>query len=179
MPMGGKTVFKRSAVQSNIVAHIAPARPGSGPPLRDINPVVTSFSQLRVVKEAGSTGADVMKKVAGDYSPLSYLQAAICYHLLNPHPGMESNSVIDESYVEVLRSFDLWPFGDIARSLNPLFFRDSLDHPVVVFFTYHRAARETIVKHVHRFNREGYSLKYGSRTWAVHNRSQLSLKRIK
>ena len=53
--------------------------------------------------------------------------------------------------------FGYWPFEHTLRSLNPIFFYDSLDHPVVIFFQrIERMGVECIAKHIHRFAKVGY-----------------------
>ncbi|SIS42868.1 hypothetical protein [Salimicrobium flavidum] len=196
--MSGKVTFKRSAVQSNVEGETTPAFSNLVYVIYDVSPVVKRFSQLRIKsgwqmecreKEVYAISPNqkkeqMMKGIIGDESPLSYIQAASCYHQLNNNiAGLdfvwEEEAVIDDTYVTMLHYLGFWPFGDLSRSMNPLFFYDSLHHPVVIFFTYHREVKNTIVKHIHRFDYEGYGLKYGCRTWAIHNKDQVTVKRIK
>ncbi|SDJ23066.1 hypothetical protein [Salimicrobium halophilum] len=196
--MTGKVTFKRTAVQTNVDGGRQPSFINLMHVIYDVKPVVERFSQLKVKAGWGlecrnrdiyaispdQKKEEMMKSILGDESPLSYIQAASCYHLLNTHTdcqyiSWDEDAVIDDSYVKTLDHYGFWPFGEIARSMNPLFFYDSLHHPVVVFFTYHREVKDVIVKHIHRFDYEGYGLKYGYRTWAVRNKEQVSMKRIK
>ncbi|WP_347862376.1 hypothetical protein U0355_04175 [Salimicrobium sp. PL1-032A] len=196
--MADKVTFTRTAVQANVDVVVETSFINLLKLIYDMKPVVRRFSQLEVKsgwrlelksKEIYAVSSknkkeDMMQGIRGDESPLSFIQAASCYHLLNTHIDSEQipwdeEAIIDDVYVKTLVHHGLWPFGELARSMNPLFFYDSLNHPVVIFFTYHRERKNIIVKHIHRFDLVGYGLKYGSRTWAVRDKEQVTMKRIK
>ncbi|MBN8235114.1 hypothetical protein JF544_07615 [Halobacillus kuroshimensis] len=184
--MKGKTVFTREAGWRNVT--------GVSPRVMDkhracaLSSIVDQYSQLlikpgwdilvvndrvwgRKQKETSVWEEGFMKAVTGDESPLSYLQASLCYHHLleytNEASGVIPQAVLDDGYARTLDLFGAWPFGKQLRSFNPLFFYDSLFHPAVVFFTYHREGGAVIRKHVHRFAHGSYELKTLTRKWAA------------
>ncbi|UOR11639.1 hypothetical protein [Halobacillus amylolyticus] len=116
-----------------------------------------------------------MRAIRGDESPLSYLQAAVCYHELhqysyNKNPQWGPQRILDDRYIEQVTQMGLWPFITIIRSLDPIFFYDSLHHPVVIFYTYKSFGEESLQKHIHRFDFEGYGMKMNERSIAVNNK---------
>lgn len=121
----------------------------------------------------------IMEAVEGDESPYSYIQAVSLYHQLSHYcpkkdTNVELNMIVDQDWIRSLDLFGYWSFGNPGRSLNPLFFYDSLLHPVVIFFTHHKEGMERINKNIHRFDHSGYTLKYHQRTWAIINNENYS-----
>ncbi len=113
----------------------------------------------------------LMAGIIGDESPLSYLQAAICYHkLLHFTNGRgerwDVKSLVDDSCIRHLDLLGEWPFELFSYSLNPVFFYDSLQHPVVVFYTFTNEGSEVIYKHIHRFDYSSYELKWNEKLFA-------------
>ncbi|QAS53406.1 hypothetical protein [Halobacillus litoralis] len=182
-----KTVFTREAARKNITAKSPPAYMKGSCFVSELSSIVDQYSQLRlragwkifsrdgeVYGEAEGKAvpeAEIMEGIMGDESPLSYLQAAVCYHHLmeysNRKTDVISTAILDDSYICQLDLFGHWGFGKLERSFNPIFFYDSLLHPAVIFFTYHQEGLEVIQKHVHRFAYASYTLKTLQRTWAT------------
>ncbi|MFC7321838.1 hypothetical protein [Halobacillus campisalis] len=184
--MRGKVYFTRLAAQPNY-------RTGPLPPMLfhegvtfNLQTVVQQFSQLlikpyyEIRSEDGMVYArhtsnrtfeDVMKGIYGDESPLSYLQAVICFYELNKYsPSFKEKwsyiRILDDAFVKYLRVLGAWPFEDFIRSLNPIFFYDSLQHPVIIIYTIQGNSELTITKHIHRFDYDSYCLKEYSRAIA-------------
>ena len=184
--MKNKTVFKREAATKNIRVNHPPIFIRDSSEVVDLNDVVSQYSQLRLKegwKICSSKGQvyslingvkvspdDLMAGVIGDESPLSYLQACVCYHHLMEYSDHKtdviSQAIIDDEYIAQLDLFGNWSFGSFQRSFNPVFFYDSLMHPAVIFFTLHQEGMKAIQKHVHRFSYGSYKLKTLQRTWA-------------
>lgn len=185
--MKNKTVFRREAAVKNIHVVHPPISFKDRSIVTDLSDVVSQYSQLRlkagwhicsslgqvyaVVKGVKVSTDELMSGVRGDESPLSYLQASVCYHHLMEYSdhktGVISQAIIDDDYIAQLDLFGNWNFGSLNRSFNPIFFYDSLMHPAVIFFTHHQEGMEVIRKHVHRFSYESYKLKTLQRTWAT------------
>ncbi|SFG04257.1 hypothetical protein SAMN05216353_12025 [Halobacillus alkaliphilus] len=187
--MRGKVLFTRGAAKKNVVVKGLPEYRHESGAVRDISVLVQQYSQLivkggwQVISQQGVVYArtadrglkqDAMEAVGGDGSPLSYVQAASCYHHLSDYTKkgscLSEASILDDSLVRNLDLFKEWSFGQVHRSLNPVFFYDSLLHPVVILFSHHKEGIETIQKSIHRFERQGYALKFQQRNWAVQNR---------
>ncbi|MGP4069214.1 hypothetical protein [Halobacillus sp. B29] len=187
--MRGKVLFTRGAAEKNIVVKGLPEYRHEPYAVRDISVLVKQYSQLivkggwQVISQQGVIYAksaddrlkrDAMEAVGGDGSPLSYIQAASCYHHLSDYTRkgswLSESSILDDPLVRNLDLFKEWSFGQVHRSLNPVFFYDSLLHPVVIFFSHHKEGIETIQKSIHRFDRESYALKFQQRNWAIQDR---------
>gem|GEM_PF-3921874 len=187
--MRGKVLFYRGAAEKNIVVKGLPEYRHEPYAVRDISVLVQQYSQLivkggwQVISQQGVIYArtaddrlkrDAMEAVEGDGSPLSYIQAASCYHHLSDYTGkgswLSEASILDDTLVRNLDLFKEWSFGQVQRSLNPVFFYDSLLHPVVIFFSHHKEGIETIQKSIHRFDCESYALKFQQRNWAIQDR---------
>jgi hypothetical protein len=185
--MKNKTVCRREAASKNIQGHYPSVFVTNLSEVMELSDIVKLYSQLRMKAGwkiysskgqvyAAKNGArvcsdDLMSGIIGDESPLSYLQACVCYHHLleysNHKTDVISQAILDDNYITELDLFGNWNFGVFRRSLNPIFFYDSLMHPAVIFFTFHQEGMEVIQKHVHRFSYGRYKLKTLRRTWAT------------
>ncbi|MGP4077090.1 hypothetical protein [Halobacillus sp. K22] len=187
--MRGKVLFTREAAKRNIVVKKLPEFRHETCTARDISMIIQQYSQLiikgnwQIINQQGiiyALAADcgrkmnAMEAVAGDGSPLSYIQAASCYHHLSDYTRkgscLSEATILDDTLVRNLDLFKEWSFGQMNRSLNPVFFYDSLLHPVVIFFSHHKEGIETIQKSIHRFDRESYAFNFQQRIWAIHDR---------
>ncbi|MFC7062961.1 hypothetical protein [Halobacillus seohaensis] len=160
--------------------------------------VIQQFSQLMVKSsctiksEAGVVCAqnketfqkdEPMAGVRGDESPLSYLQATVCYYELFKYDKSNQDSwsyerILDDSFIKNLEIVGMWPFEPSRKSLNPIFFYDSLHHPVVIFYTIQGDEEKYIQKHIHRFDCEGYNLKVGTRVFKYIEDSSIPWERM-
>ncbi|MYL49397.1 hypothetical protein GLV98_07865 [Halobacillus litoralis] len=185
--MKNKTIFKREATFKNQINFPIPPIPLKTEESIRLDGVVHQYSQLSlkhgwsllcsnndVVANHYERGdeEEFMLSIAGDESPLSYVQAAMCYHHLleysHRRTDVISQAIIDDDYVRQLDLLRKWKLKKVNRSFNPLFFYDSFMHPAVIFFTYHVEGLEVIQKHVHRFDVGGsYKLRTLRRTWAT------------
>ncbi|MBA2175344.1 hypothetical protein H0266_10590 [Halobacillus locisalis] len=183
--MRNKMVFTRDATQMNIHLKERPTSAQSPYTMCDLSALIQQFSQLRlrngwrIISEdgeiyaesaAGTQLVNFMDVVSGDESAFSYLQAASMYHVIRsfgPEESVPIESILDDAWVRQLDLFGYWPFEHAMRSLNPIFFYDSLDHPVVIFFTHQKDGAECIAKHIHRFAKVGYGMKYHARPFAT------------
>ncbi|MCA1010785.1 hypothetical protein [Halobacillus halophilus] len=187
--MRGKVLFTRGAARKNIVVKEMPEYRYDPAAVRNISVLIHQYSQLivkggwQVISQQGvvyaraadrSLKQDAMEAVRGDGSPLSYVQAASCYHHLADYTRKGSSlseaSILDDTLVRNLDLFKEWRFSQVPHSLNPVFFYDALLHPVVIIFSHHKEGIETIQKSIHRFERDSYTLKFQQREWAVQNR---------
>ncbi|WP_224773325.1 hypothetical protein [Metabacillus idriensis] len=114
---------------------------------------------------------NVMHAVDGDYSPLSYLQAAIAYHELGEFGAMwhgcywsaEDILPLDEyeykeaeSVKDYLYTLDDWSeFKTIPTSLRPAFFFKN-DRPTIVFYTKNDIGMIKLSRYTHTFEKESY-----------------------
>ncbi|MYL69794.1 hypothetical protein GLW00_02970 [Halobacillus litoralis] len=183
--MRNKIMFTREAARRNIYSIPLPPLHAQSDEWLNLNAVVSHYSQLRLKpgwnllrkeghiyvenQEKEIAGAEWTDGIIGDDSPLFYLQAAVCDHHLNEYSihktSVIEEAIIDDAYVRGLDLLGQWDFGDIKRSLNPIFFYDSLDHPAVIFFTFHREGKRFLQKHIHRFSKRSYRLKVLHKTW--------------
>ncbi|MCP3028066.1 hypothetical protein [Halobacillus sp. A5] len=173
--MKGKVVFTRLAARPNCISSPLPPVLLFKGITCHLNPVVSQFSQLMVkshhtiISSQGEVAAyfnnqkqkDPMTAVQGDESPLSYLQAAICIQELQKYcietdQEWHADQIMDNTIFTYL----LW---SNRKKYNPIFFYDSLNHPVIIFYTYHIGSSFYIIKHIHRFDYEGYCQKIGSK----------------
>ncbi|WP_394218214.1 hypothetical protein [Halobacillus trueperi] len=184
--MKNKVMFSREAARKNVCTKSYPPIPIRGSRILDLSSVVDQYSQLKLkagwriytsfdyvyamANEETDTD-DLMAGITGDESPLSYLQAAVCYHHLMEYSvnktDLISQAILDDDYLRQLNLMGKWNIRNIKRSLNPVFFYDSLMHPVVILFTYHQEGIQVIQKHIHRFNYGSYKLKTLQRNWAI------------
>lgn len=182
--MKGRVIFTKESAKPNI--HISlPLLIEQGDV--ELDNLVKQYSQIRLKpswmlkrKNGKVVAVDrglyqpFMEAITGDESPFSYLQAALLYHDLanyeSDDPVLIGDMILDDKAIQQMDMFGYWNFGQLDRSLNPLFFYDSLLHPVVIWFTHHREGVEHIVKHIHRFDHVYYTMKYHHRTWAVTNK---------
>ncbi|WP_146817421.1 hypothetical protein [Halobacillus faecis] len=183
--MRNKTIFTREAARRNVCSTHPPFLLDPSEESLKLNSIVSHYSQLRLKAGwnlfrrdgqiyAENKGVEVeepdwMDGIIGDESPLSYLQAAVCYHHVKEYSDQKTDviqqAIIDDAYVRELDLFNQWMFGKVKRSFNPIFFYDSLHHPAVIFFTFHQEGVEVIQKHVHRFSTKSYNLKTLRRAW--------------
>lgn len=182
--MRGKVMFTREAAQRNVILTEPPPCRNNYTACQEIGNVTRQYSQLmvkgnwRLYNNRGhiyAQGAEQgpfknpMAAIDGDGSPLSYLQAASCYHSLMEYSRRRSliseEAILDDAWVRNLDLLGNWRFGVPVRSLNPVFFYDSLLHPVVIYFSHHYSEHELIYKNIHRFDLEGYTLKFQQRVW--------------
>lgn len=181
--MKNKTIFTREAARRNVHAN-SPVYTNEAKVI-DLSPIVSQYSQLRlksnwkILSSSGKIHSQensdrskheaFMAGVTGDESPLSYLQATVCYHHLMEYSDQPTDvipqAIIDDQYIVHMDLFHQWNFEAAKRSLNPIFFYDTLMHPAIIFFTFHREGSEVIQKHVHRFSYGSYKLKTLQRTW--------------
>ncbi|WJE15293.1 hypothetical protein QRD89_16445 [Halobacillus sp. ACCC02827] len=184
-----KTIFTREAARRNIATMYLPIRRPGSPDILVLDPIIDQYSQLllkpgwQLLCSKGSVFAQsetetlpvnrMMEAVTGDESPLSYVQAAVCFHHLldySDHPtGVNAYTIMDDAFVRELDLLGQWKMGRWERSFNPIFFYDSLLHPAVILFTYHREGPGTIQKHIHRFAYQSYALQTMQRTWTSHS----------
>ncbi|MFD2922525.1 hypothetical protein [Halobacillus naozhouensis] len=196
--MKGKIRFTRLAAQPNRSGMAVPQHLEAKNIICDLTPVVQQFSQLMVssgnhiwsraghlhsFSQKDKAQQNPMAAIRGDESPLSYLQAAVCYHELQQYSyykdmQWDSQRILDDPYIDRVTRLGLWPFRKMARSLDPIFFYDSLHHPVVIFYTYQNTDGESILKHLHRFNFEGYLLKMHTKIVALNTESSFIWNRI-
>ncbi|RWZ51405.1 hypothetical protein EQV77_16750 [Halobacillus fulvus] len=187
--MKGKVQFTRDAFRPNVSLKERPPYVEEKYVMCEIGVLLEQFSQLRlksgwtIISRDGRVFAQsqkgqqcpFMEAVIGDESPFSYVQAAILYHYLleysqSDHQTVDPDTILDDPWIQKLDLFGYWTFGKVERSLNPMFFYDSLLHPVVIFFTHHTEGVEHVVKHIQRFDHLGYGMRYHQRTWATSNR---------
>ncbi|MCA0985220.1 hypothetical protein LCL89_14400 [Halobacillus yeomjeoni] len=186
--MEGKVMFTKDSTKENIYIKNRPPYHSEPHIICDLGILLDQFSQIRLKEGwsihssegkvyAQSPSRAILKPlcaIEGDESPFSYMQAAVCYHHLCSYSeegaSVVPESIVDDEWIRKLKLFGYWNFGEVRRSLNPIFFYDSLLHPVVIFFTCHHEGIEVIQKHIHRFDYEGYQLKYMERTWAMRDK---------
>ncbi|WP_163526923.1 hypothetical protein [Halobacillus ihumii] len=196
--MKGKYRFTRLAAHPNRLGLAVPPHLEGDNIICDLTPVVQQFSQLimssnsYIWSRAGHLQSynqkekaqqNPMRAIKGDESPLSYLQAAVCYRELQQYSyykdmQWDSQRILDDQYIDKMTRLGLWPFKKMIRSLDPIFFYDPLHHPVVIFYTYQSTDGESIIKHLHRFDYEGYELKTHSRMIASNDESSFIWNRI-
>ncbi|KHE73113.1 hypothetical protein [Halobacillus sp. BBL2006] len=183
--MKGKEIFTREAAKANLYIKERPSYLNQKYILCDISVITHQFSHIHLKEgwkvfssegqvfaqtKANVTVEDPMAALRGDESPLSYMQAAVCYHQFFLYSMEQTNvntsAIVDDERIRLLDLFGYWSFGKVKRSLNPIFFYDSLLHPVIIFFTYHRDGVDVVEKHIHRFDHVGYALKFQQRLWA-------------
>ncbi|UOQ45682.1 hypothetical protein MUN89_07055 [Halobacillus salinarum] len=196
--MKGKVVFTRQAAQSNVLGHRPPPLIKEKGVVCKLDEVIHKYSQLLVKNKwqvwytegknysfamhSPEERKSPLSAVTGDGSPLSYLQAAVCYHELSNfkedrEEGWDPNRIVDDYYIVLIDLLGGWPFEKWEQSLNPIFFYDSLKHPVVIFYTHHHEGVQTVHKHIHRFQHEGYELKWNQRVFAMSEHTVTDRKR--
>lgn len=113
----------------------------------------------------------VMQAVDGDYSPLSYLQAAIAYHEIGEFGALwhgcywsagdilpidEDEYKVANSVVDYLYTLGEWnEFKTIPPSLRPVFFYEN-ERPTVVFYTKNDVGMVKLSRYTHRFEKDSY-----------------------
>ncbi|ARI76184.1 hypothetical protein [Halobacillus mangrovi] len=191
--MKGKQIFTREAAKPNLFIQECPSYLNNKFVLCDISVLVDQYSHIylkdgwKVLSSEGKVFAQTkgnvrienpMAAVRGDESPLSFMQAAVCFHQFNlfstEHTNVNTSAIVDDERIRLLDLFGYWSFGHMKRSLNPVFFYDSLHHPVIIFFTYHRDSADIVEKHVHRFDHVGYALNFHQKVWASKEKQKRS-----
>lgn len=115
---------------------------------------------------------DFMKAIDGDRSPLSYLQAAICYHDLHEYGAMwhgvswgedQILPIDDSDYIEsgnvkdYLESIESWvELKEIPDILSPHFFYEN-GHPIIIFYTMNPIGTMKLNRYIHTFNNGDYT----------------------
>ncbi|MFG6147952.1 hypothetical protein [Halobacillus sp. B23F22_1] len=196
--MQRKTVFTRLAARPNFKVSSPPPVLFYNGVTCHLNTLVHQFSQLttkpdyQIVSNAGQVYAssernrfkeEEMFAVSGDSSPLSYLQASVCYHELKRYSEDNSSDwqvdqIIDDFLISRFQEIHLWPFCLQMNGWNPIFFYDLLDHPVVIFYTYHSDVCSYVLKHTHRFAHTSYHQKVDSKVELTGENYSISWKRL-
>nr|WP_318539769.1 hypothetical protein [Terribacillus saccharophilus] len=117
---------------------------------------------------------DFMEAIEGDKSPLSYLQAAICYHELHEFGAFWHSVSWGEDRIlpdEDENQYDYSPVTDIAdlkeidfklktqelpESLFPRFYYDN-SIPVISFYTINDVGQVKLIRYKHVFSTDGYT----------------------
>lgn len=117
---------------------------------------------------------DFMEAIEGDKSPLSYLQAAICYHELHEFGAFWHSVSWGEDRIlpdEDDNQCDYSPITDIAdlkemnfklkteelpKSLYPHFHYEN-SNPVITFYTINDAGQVKLIRYKHVFSTDGYT----------------------
>jgi hypothetical protein len=116
---------------------------------------------------------DFMEAIAGDRSPLSYLQAAICYHKLHDFgyywdnwaqdrilPEVENHSdshrFVVTSVAELVEQGMQFNIKDFPESLFPRFYYED-NKPVITFYTFNDVEYEKFIRYKHVFPKDGYT----------------------
>jgi hypothetical protein len=113
----------------------------------------------------------VMMAVDGDYSPLSYLQAAIAYHEIGEFGALwngcywsagdilpidEDEYRVANSVVDYLYTLGDWnEFKTIPPSLRPVFYYEN-ERPTVVFYTKNDVGMVKLSRYTHTFEKDSY-----------------------
>ncbi|MGG1592417.1 hypothetical protein [Terribacillus saccharophilus] len=117
---------------------------------------------------------DFMEAIEGDKSPLSYLQAAICYHELHEFGAFWHSVSWGEDRIlpdEDENQYDYSPVTDIAdlkemdfklktqelpESLFPRFYYEN-SIPVISFYTINDVGQGKLIRYKHVFSTDGYT----------------------
>lgn len=109
---------------------------------------------------------DFMMAIEGDKTPLSYLQAAVLYHELCEY-GASWHSISwgrdiilpIEGNLDGISNYEWDMFKEEPDIINPHFYYDENNVPVVVFYTINDIGTVSLKEYIHTFEKNSYTLK--------------------
>jgi hypothetical protein len=146
----------------------------------DITPELSDdldeFTDISTPTKPSNALNDFMEAIEGDSSPLSYLQAAICYHELHEFGAYwhsvrwgverilpdEVESPYDNSFITHIeelkeKGFEL-KTDELPETPLPRFYHED-GKPVIIFYSMNNVDTVEFIRYKHIFNEDGYTQK--------------------